>query len=106
MFNFFKRDNGKVVSVNDIDSLIGKINLIDIREVYEYRSGSLKTARNIPMGNLLNDPDRYLKKENEYYLMCQTGSRSSLACRRLTKEGFNVINIRGGIGAYRGSKRK
>ncbi|HBA02856.1 MAG TPA: rhodanese-like domain-containing protein, partial [Clostridium sp.] len=51
-------------------------------------------------------PDRYLKKENEYYLMCQTGSRSSLACRRLTKEGFNVINVRGGIGAYKGAKRK
>ncbi len=106
MFNFFKRDNGKVININDIDSLLGKINLIDIREIYEYRNGSLKTARNIPMGNLLNNPDRYLKKENEYYLMCQTGSRSSLACRRLNKEGFNVINVTGGIEAYRGAKGK
>ncbi len=106
MFNFFKRDNGKAININDIDSLLGKINLIDIREIYEYRNGSLKTARNIPMGNLLNNPDRYLKKENEYYIMCQTGSRSSLACRRLNKEGFNVINVTGGIGAYRGAKGK
>ncbi|WP_346898978.1 rhodanese-like domain-containing protein [Clostridium sp. UBA7503] len=106
MFNFLKRDNGKVININNIDSLLGKINLIDIREIYEYRNGSLKTARNIPMGNLLNNPDRYLKKENEYYLMCETGSRSSLACRRLNKEGFNVINVRGGIGAYRGTKGK
>jgi rhodanese-related sulfurtransferase len=64
MFNFLKKDNGKVISINDIDSLLGKINLIDVREIYEYRNGSLKTARNIPMGNLLNNPDRYLKKEN------------------------------------------
>ncbi len=106
MFNFLKRDNGKVININNIDSLLGKINLIDIREIYEYRNGSLKTARNIPMGDLLNNADRYLKKENEYYLMCQTGSRSSLACRRLNKEGFNVINVRGGIGAYRGTKGK
>jgi len=106
MFNFLKRGNEKVININDIDSLLGKINLIDVREIYEYRNGSLKTARNIPIENLLNNPDRYLKKENEYYLMCQTGSRSSLACRRLAKEGFSVINVRGGIGAYRGSKRK
>ncbi|WP_346935417.1 rhodanese-like domain-containing protein [Clostridium sp.] len=106
MLNFFKRDNGKVISVNDIDSLGGKVNLIDIREVYEYRSGSLKSAKNIPIGDLLSNPDRYLKKDSEYYLVCQTGSRSSLACRRLTKQGFNVINVLGGIGSYVGTKRK
>ena len=54
MFGFFNKNNGKVVNVNDIDSLIGKIELIDIREPFEYGRGSIKSAKNIPMQTLLN----------------------------------------------------
>ena len=67
MFGFFNRNSGKVVNVNDIDNLIGNIELIDIREAYEYKEGSIKTAKNIPMQTLLSNPDKYLKKDKEYY---------------------------------------
>ena len=45
MFGFLKRDDSKVINVNAIDNLIGKVELIDIREPYEYKSGSIKTAK-------------------------------------------------------------
>jgi rhodanese-related sulfurtransferase len=106
MFDFLKRDDSKVIHVNDMDNLIGKVELIDIREPYEYKSGTLKTAKNIPMGNLLTSPEKYLVKEKTYYIMCQSGGRSGNACRTLTKQGFNVINVAGGMGSYVGSKRK
>ena len=61
MFGFLKRDDSKVINVNAIDNLIGKVELIDIREPYEYKSGSIKTAKNIPMGNLLADPNKYYR---------------------------------------------
>lgn len=106
MFGFFKKESGKVINVNDIDSLIGKIELIDIREEYEYRNGSIESAKNIPMGKLLEEPDKYMKKDKEYYIMCQSGGRSSMACSRLRKNGFDVVNVSGGVGSYLGSKRK
>jgi rhodanese-related sulfurtransferase len=106
MFDFLKRDDSKVIHVNDMDNLIGQVELIDIREPYEYKSGTLKTAKNIPMGNLLTSPEKYLVKEKTYYIMCQSGGRSGNACRTLTKQGFNVINVAGGMGSYVGSKRK
>lgn len=106
MFDFLKRNVGKVINVNDIDTLIGKIDLIDIREVYEYKSGSIKSAKNIPMGEILSKPDKYLKKDKEYYIVCQSGGRSTKACRQLLDLGFNVINVSGGVGSYVGSKRK
>ena len=53
MFGLFNKNSAKVINVNDIDNLIGKIDLIDIREPFEYRGGSIKTAKNIPMGQLL-----------------------------------------------------
>ncbi len=106
MFDFFKKPDYEVINVNDMDNLIGKVNLIDIRETYEYSGGSLKGARNIPMGELLGNPDKYLKKDKEYYIMCQSGSRSSRASSMLTKQGFKVINVAGGYGSYVGTKRK
>jgi len=106
MFDFLMKDSSKVINVNDIDDLIGKVELIDIREPYEYKSGSIRTAKNIPMGNLLNAPEKYLIKDKEYYILCQSGGRSGSACRQLTKQGFHVINVAGGVGSYVGSKRK
>ena len=106
MFDFLKRDDSKVIHVNDMDNLIGKVELIDIREPYEYKSGTLKTAKNIPMGTLLSSPEKYLIKDKTYYIMCQSGGRSGSTTRALTKQGFNVINVAGGMGSYVGTKRK
>jgi rhodanese-related sulfurtransferase len=106
MFDFFKRDDSKVIHVNDMDNLIGQVELIDIREPYEYKTGSLKTAKNIPMGNLLTHPDKYLVKDQTYYIFCQSGARSRSTTRALTRQGFSVIDVAGGIGSYVGSKRK
>lgn len=105
MFGLFKKDNGRVINVNDIDDLIGKVDLIDIREKYEYSGGSIKSAKNIPMGELLGEPEKYLDKSKEYYIMCQSGGRSARACSALTSQGFNVINVTGGMGSYAGTKR-
>ena len=106
MFNFFKRDNARVINVNDIDNLLGKVELIDIREDYEFKRGTLKSAKNIPMGQLLDNPDKYLDKNKEYYIMCQSGGRSQRTCTSLTKKGFNVINVSGGVGSYLGTNKQ
>ena len=106
MFEFLKGNSGKVINVNDIDNLIGKVELIDIREDYEYKGGSIKSAKNIPMGELLYEPEKYLNKNKEYYIMCQSGGRSARACSSLTKQGFDVVNVSGGMGSYVGTRRK
>ena len=106
MFGLFNKNSGKVINVNDIDNLIGKIDLIDIREPYEYKTGSIKSAKNIPMGDLLNDPEKYLNKDKEYHIVCQSGGRSSTACNKLRGLGFDVVNVAGGVGSYVGRKRK
>lgn len=104
MFNFFKNDITKAINVNDLDDF-GKINLIDIREPYEFKGGSLKGAKNIPMYTLLNNPNKYLNKGKTYYIICQSGSRSRMTCKALTQQGFDVINVSGGIGSYVGTNK-
>lgn len=106
MFSFLKKDDSKVINVNDIDNLVGQVELIDIREPYEYNTGSLRNAKNIPMGNLLKNPEKFLVKDKTYYIICQSGARSASATRMLTRQGFRVINVSGGMGSYVGTKRK
>jgi len=106
MFNFLKEDELDIVNVNDLDNIIGKIQLIDIREPYEYKNGSLKSAKNIPMGDLLSETEKYLSKETTYYIMCQSGARSKRASKALARNGYRVINVSGGVGSYVGTKRK
>nr|WP_314464148.1 rhodanese-like domain-containing protein [uncultured Clostridium sp.] len=106
MFEFLKRNTEKVIHVNDLDPLIGSIELIDIREPYEFKSGTMRTAKNIPMGNLLYNPEKYLMKDKTYYIMCQSGARSRRTCSALLKKGFDVVNVAGGMGSYVGTKRK
>lgn len=106
MFGLFKKDESKMINVNDIDELIGKIELIDIREPYEYLGGSIKSAKNIPMQKLINEPSKYLKDDKTYYLMCLSGARSSRTSRYLAKLGYDVVNVTGGYGSYVGTKRK
>lgn len=106
MLGLFSKETINTIHVNDIDGLIGSIELIDIREPYEYQSGSIKTAKNIPMGTLLNNPEKYLIKNKTYHIICQSGGRSRNACSTLVKMGYDVVNVAGGVGSYVGSKRK
>ena len=100
MFSNAVRNNFETVSVHDLHGLLGKINLVDIREVYEYKEGHVPTAKNIPMDNILAKPDKYLEKSKQYHIICQTGGRSLMACSVLASQGFKVINVFGGTGSY------
>lgn len=106
MFSLFNKNIEDTIGVNDLDKLIGTIDLIDIREPYEFTGGHIKTAKNIPMGELVAHTDQYLNKDKKYYLMCQSGMRSSRTVSTLKKADYQVINVKGGMGAYTGINRK
>ena len=46
MFSLFNKNIEDTIGVNDLDKLIGTIDLIDIREPYEFTGGHIKTAKN------------------------------------------------------------
>lgn len=103
MFSLFNRNKVESVNVNDLGDSLQKINLIDIRESYEYKKGHLPAARNIPMDNIINEAEKYLDKSKEYHIICQSGGRSERTCKELKSKGFHVVNVSGGTGAYRGT---
>jgi rhodanese-related sulfurtransferase len=96
----FGKNNFNSISVHDLDGKLGNIDLIDVREDYEYRGGHVPTAKNIPMNTILAQPEKYLNKSKEYHIICQSGSRSAGTCKQLSSQGYKVINISGGTGSY------
>lgn len=106
MFGFFKNKSMNSIDVNDLDSASGYLELIDIREPNEYKSGHLPKAKSIPMNKILSETEKYLEQSKEYYIICHTGSRSSRTCKMLKQKGFNVINVSGGTSRYKGKLTK
>lgn len=106
MFGFLKKSNVEKLSVFELPPLLGKIELIDIREVSEYKGGHVPTAKNIPAGQLVNNPEKYLKTEKTYHIICQSGGRSAQATSILSEKGYKVIDVTGGTGRFPGQLQR
>lgn len=87
------------LDVMEIDEIKNKHRIIDIRtDVERKRFGKLKykTAQAIPEETLRANPEKYLDKDKEYYILCESGRRSKKTVKFLNKEGYNTINLKGG----------
>lgn len=89
----------KSININDIKEM-NDIELIDVREPFEFAKDSIKGAKNIPMMGLIMNHQDFLSKDKTYYIMCQAGSRSMQVCTQLDNLGYDVINLEGGIMRY------
>ena len=52
------------------------------------------------MGDILAKPEKYLNKSKEYYIICESGSRSARTSSKLSSQGYKVINVLGWTGSY------
>lgn len=76
------------------------LNVIDIRTNYEYLNGHIPTAKNIDKNVLVMYPNKYLNKEDTYYIYCQSGHSSNNIVNMLNSKGYNTVNIQGGYNNY------
>lgn len=78
-----------------------KMMVVDVRELVEWKSGHIPEAMHIPLSELPLKKDE-LNKTLPCVIVCQSGGRSSVACKYLSDEGYNVINMMGGMGQWYG----
>lgn len=92
------------IQVAELDEILDKgedINLIDVRAIEEYKSGTIENAENYPVDELREflediDPDK------KTIIFCEVGLRGYIASRILMQSGFdNVYNLIGGMKTYR-----
>ena len=87
------------ISIDDLLALY-KPNIIDIRSIQKYNDNHIPGAINISYDLLINNPSKYLDKDTVYYLYCQKGVTSVIACQLLKHLGYKVVSVIGGYEAY------
>lgn len=86
------------ISVADFRELVGKKPLIiDVSDAENYEAMHVAHSVNVPLKELMASPETHLTKDA--YLICETGSKSKKAVRKLAKK-YKVQWVTGGTLVY------
>ena len=89
------------LDVDDFDTLADKqdVFLVDVRTPEEYAEGHLRGASNIDWKapDFLDQVTSACPKDTWVAVYCRTGRRSAEAAKALSKAGYDVANLTGGI---------
>ncbi|MCQ9209117.1 rhodanese-like domain-containing protein [Granulicatella seriolae] len=77
------------------------LTIIDVRETDEFEREHIPSARTLPLSELEQRIDQ-LNKDEKYYVICQSGGRSAMACNLLSTKGYDTVNVMGGMSAWKG----
>lgn len=74
--------------------------IVDVRQPAEWASGTIPGAARVPLTHLGGAMDE-LPRDRQLLTICASDHRSPLAARRLKKAGFDVLDVAGGMEAWR-----
>jgi adenylyltransferase/sulfurtransferase len=86
------------IDIEDAQKLIasGDVDIVDVREPWEYEQGHIPNARLVPLNTLLSSPQAHLKRDN-ILMVCGVGQRSAVAAEMAAALGYTrVYNLEGG----------
>ena len=92
----------KLITVQELHNLMNnneRITLVDVRERGERVMASIKGSTHVPMMAIPHQLEIF-NKDEPIYLFCHSGVRSAQACLYLEQQGFDSVNIIGGIHAW------
>ena len=72
--------------------------LLDVREDDEWEAGHAEGALHIPMGEVPQRLDEL--PEGVLHVVCRGGGRSLRVAQWLQGNGYDVVNVEGGMGAW------
>ena len=89
----------KTIAMQDLMTKLEKEDflLIDVREKEEFQNGHILNAINKPLSNI-----EKVTLDKPAFIICQSGIRSRNATKYLSKKGYDVTNVDGGMNAYSG----
>ncbi len=78
--------------------------LLDVREHDEWQRGHAPGAQHIPMGDV---PARMaeIDTEAQLFVVCHAGGRSQRVAQYLARNGYEPVNVTGGMLAWAGAGR-
>lgn len=95
----------KVLSAAEFKAQIGSgAQVVDVRTPSECAGGVITTAKNIDVkeDDFRAKAKAQLDPNKPVMVYCQAGARSSRAAKILAEEGFKVLDLDGGMSAWKG----
>lgn len=85
----------------------GDVQLLDVRTATEFANGHIEGAMNLDIkrSDFVDEANKTLDKNRKVYLYCRSGARSMQAANKLAKEGYQIVNLKGGILDWEGEGR-
>lgn len=77
----------------------GDIQLIDVREDYEYDAGRVPGARHIELQLIASEAET-IDRDKPVVFYCRVGSRSSMAAGAFRQAGYEAYSMDGGLVAW------
>lgn len=80
-----------------------EVQLVDVRTPEEYAEGYIGDAKNLNVfdKDFIENAIKYLDSSKPVAVYCRSGKRSADAAQKLSKNGFEVTNLKGGILAWK-----
>ena len=79
----------------DVHAIDGAV-ILDVREPHEHERAHIEGTIDIPLGELVARIDE-VPRDTTVYVLCHVGGRSAQATQYLETQGFDAVNIDGGI---------
>jgi rhodanese-related sulfurtransferase len=77
----------------------GEIQLVDVREPYEWEAGRVEGARHIELEHLASNAGT-IDRERPVVFYCRLGARSGMAANAFRRAGYEAYSMDGGITAW------
>ncbi|MBU7597879.1 rhodanese-like domain-containing protein [Streptomyces sp. P38-E01] len=81
--------------------------LLDVREPDEWAAGHVEGAFHVPMGEFVARFGEVAERagDERVFVMCRVGGRSARVTQYLVQQGFDAVNIDGGMLAWDAANR-
>ena len=76
-----------------------EIEVIDVREPYEYEAGHIAGARHVPLEHLAAEAET-IPRDRPVAFQCRLGARSAMATSAFRAAGYDAYNLSGGLAAW------
>lgn len=95
------RDDGTELAAGRVAELLerGEVQLVDVREPYEWDEGRIPGARHIELERLAARAGE-IDRERPVVFQCRLGARSAMATAAFRASGWDAYNLTGGIQAW------
>ena len=88
------------LSINELEQAIASgEKVVDVREDWEFTDGHVPTAKHIALNSIPENLNEF-SKDSKTWIICQSGGRSMTAANFLEAQGYNVVSVAGGTGAW------